>query len=458
MIEFMMKRGLLGLVFIFALQPCLRAQDNDVIEQIVAVVGEEIVLKSELHARISELKSQGRVLKEREVECYVLDDLLYQKLLVNQARLDSVIVEENQVEGELNRRMDYFVAQIGSEKALEQYFKKPIAEIKEELRDNLKEQLTAQRMQGEITQSIEVTPSEIKAYYNTLPKDSLPTINTEVEVDQIVFLAPVSKEENERAREKLNALRDRVIAGEDFATLAILYSEDPGTASRGGELGFVGRAEVDPAFAAAAFRLKGNETSRIVQSEFGLHILKLIARQGEKVNVRHILIKPQINGADIARARKKADSILADINRYDTLTFEEAAYLYSEDKESKNSGGMVVNPLTGASTFELDQLEPAMYNAIEGLKPGEISKPVVYKTRDGKQGYRLVHLKSRTELHKANLEQDYQRIQQIALIQKQEEEIKQWAAIKIKKTHIQLSETYKTCNFAHPWVEASAAK
>lgn len=449
------SRWLTGWVLTFLFPLAVNAQEGEgeVIERIAAVVGEEIILQSELEAQFADLKAQGSVKDARETRCFLIEELLYQKLLLNQARLDSVIVEDNQVENELNRRLEYFISQIGSESALEEYFKKPISEIKEELRENLRQQLTAQRMQSQITENTQVTPSEVRKFYQGLPEDSLPLINAEVEVAQIVFLAPVSDEEKKRARDKLNELRDRITGGEDFATLAILYSEDPGTAKKGGELGLVGRAEVDPAFAAVAYKLKGNEVSRVVESDFGLHIIQLIERRGEKVNVRHILIKPQVKGEDIAKAKQKADSVLNLIRTVDSLTFDKAAYLFSEDKESRNNAGLVVNPLTGSSNFELDQLDPGLYYAIEKISPGEISEPVPYKTRDGKQGYRLVYLRKKTRTHKANLKEDYQKIQQLALAKKQNEEIKKWVANKIKATHVEVNEDYRSCDFVNPWVE-----
>jgi peptidyl-prolyl cis-trans isomerase SurA len=433
-------------------------KEGEVIEKIIGVVGTEIVLKSELEAQYIDFKAQGGGLSEKEGKCLLLEELLYQKLLINQAKIDSVVVEESQVEGEMQRRLDYFIAQIGSEKALEEYFKKPMAEIKSELRENLHSQLVAQRMQSNITQNTKVTPSEVQEYYKQLPEDSIPLINTEVEVAQIVFLAPASKDEVNKAKEKLRELRERIVQGEDFATMAILYSEDPGTAKQGGELGLVGRAEIDPAFAAAAFKLKGKEISRIVESQFGLHIIQLIERKGEKINVRHILIKPQLRGEDIARAKHLADSVSNLIRTQDTLTFEKAAYRFSEDPDSRNNGGLVPNPLTGSSTFELDELDPGLYYAIDKLKEGEISAPAAYKTRDGKQGYRIVYLKRRTEAHRANLKQDYQRIQYIALSQKRNERVRKWTAEKIATTHIHIDETFQSCNFINPWLMHHEAK
>jgi peptidyl-prolyl cis-trans isomerase SurA len=299
---------------------------------------------------------------------------------------------------------------------------------------------------------MDITPSEVREFYKELPADSLPLVNAKVEVAQIVILAPPGRKQIEEARNKLNDLRERVQSGEDFATLAILYSEDPGTASQGGELGFVGRAEVDPAFAEAAFKLKGNEVSRIVTSQFGLHIIQLIEKQGEKVNVRHILIKPKVEGSEILKSKSICDSLrTALVYGEDTLSFDRAAIRHSDDKDSKNNGGLMVNPYTGSSYFEFDQLDPNVYVAIEKFDIGEISASATYSTRDGKRGYALYKVLDRIEAHKANLNLDYQLIQEAALAKKEREVITEWIQKKLASTYIKVNENYQNCNFQNNW-------
>ena len=426
------------------------AQDKAVIDEVVAVIGSETLLKSDIEKQIIQYRSQG-VKMDELTQCQLIEDLMYSKLLLNQAKLDSVEVSEQQVEAELDRRIKYFISQIGSERALEEYYKKSMEEIKNELRSNLRNQMIIQQMQGTVTAGMDITPAEVRNFYKDLPTDSLPFINTKVEVNQIVIHAPPNRKQVEEARTKLNDLRDRVLNGEDFSTLAILYSEDPGTASKGGELGFVGRAEVDPAFAEAAFKLKGDEVSRIVKSEFGLHIIQLIERQGEKVNVRHILIKPQVEGTEILRAKSISDSLKKAIESSDTVTFAMAAIRHSDDVASRNSGGLMVNPYTNSSFFEFDQLDPSVYIAIENLKVGEISESTAYATRDGKKGYALYIVNEKIDSHKASLNLDYQIIQEAALSRKEQEVIQVWISKKLKSTYVNIQGDFQKCNFESDW-------
>ncbi|MEQ9065006.1 MAG: peptidylprolyl isomerase [Vicingaceae bacterium] len=430
--------------------PVILIGQNIVIDEVIAVVGSEVLLKSDFEKNLIQYKSQGTIVDD-DLRCQVLEDLLFQKLLLNQAKLDSIEITDKQIDQELDRRIKYFISQIGSERALEEYYKKSMAEIKAELRGNLKDQMIIQRMQSEVTMDMDITPSEVKKFYNEIPKDSLPLINDQVELAQIVILAPPNRQQIEDARSRLNELRERVVQGEDFATLAILYSEDPGTAKQGGELGFVGRAEVDPAFAETAFKLKGREVSRIVKSTFGLHIIQLIDKQGEKVNVRHILVKPKIEGAEILRSKEICDSVGLAIYRYDTLSFQEAAIRHSEDEETKNSGGLMVNPYSGSSMFEFDQLDPSVYTAIQNLREGELSESTAYSTRDGKKGYSLYYVSKKVEGHRANLEQDYQLIQEFTLQKKQESVVRKWIDEKLHDTYSHLNEDYQNCKFENSW-------
>ena len=437
------------LVLIFLFSGLVNAQ-NVIIDEVIGVVGSEVLLKSDLERTLAQYKAQGAN-PDDALECKVMEDLLFQKLLMNQAKLDSIEVTDKQVDQEMERRIKYFVSQIGSERALEEYYKKSMDEIRAELRSTLKDQMLIQRMQSEITDKMDITPSEVQKYFKEIPEDSLPMINTKVEVSQIVILAPPNRKQVEEARERLNSLRDRIVNGEDFATLAILYSEDPGTAKQGGELGYVGKAEVDPAFAEAAFKLKGREVSRIVKSAFGFHIIQLIDKQGDKVNVRHILIKPKVEGEDILRSKEKCDSIGLVIYKYDTLSFEQAAVRLSDDEDTKNSGGLMVNPYSNSSLFEYDQLDPAVYVAIQKLQEGDISESTAYSTRDGKKGFAIYHVDKKIEGHRANLEQDYQLIQEYTLQKKQEEVVKEWIAEKLKNTYSHLNVDFQNCNFENNW-------
>ena len=428
----------------------LMAQKDVVLDEVIAVVGSEILLKSDLEKNVIQYKTQGMLIDEN-LRCRVLEDLIFQKLLINQSKLDSIEITEQQLDQELDRRIKYFISQIGSERALEEYYKKSMDEIKAELRGNLRDQMVIQRMQGEVTSGMDITPAEVQKFYKSIPTDSLPMINTQVEIRQIVILAPANRKQVEKAREKLKALRKRIMDGEDFATMAILYSEDPGTAKQGGELGFVGRAEVDPAFAETAFKLKGNEVSRIVKSAFGMHVIQLIDKKNDKVNVRHILIKPKVQGTEILRSKHLCDSVKEVVDRYDSLSFETAALRHSEDIDTKNSGGLMVNPYTGSSMFEFDQLDPSIYIAIEKLDERDVSISTAYSTRDGKKGYALYYISKKQEAHRASLKLDYQLIQEIALQQKQEQVVTEWIEEKLKKTYSSINSEYRSCNFDNDW-------
>ncbi len=449
----MIKNKIIILItIILSLSFRLSAQEEGkVIDKVIAVIGDNIILKSDLEAQIVSIRAQG-VLIDDKARCEMLEELLFQKLLLHQAELDSVTVTESEVESEIDRRMNYFIAQIGSEKKLEQYYKKSILEIKEEFRIIVKEQMISQRMQAKITASLLVTPKEVKAYFNELDKDSIPLIESEVEYAHILINAKESDAEKEEAKNKINSLRERIINGEEFSTLAILYSEDEGSAKNGGELGFMGRAELVPEFSVVAFKLKTKAVSEIVETEYGYHIMQLIERRGQKMNVRHLLIKVNIGDEQVKKAKNLADSVYQLLNT-DTLTFEQLAEIYSDDKQTQKSKGLVVNPQTGTSLFNIDQVNPQVFYTIDKMKPGEIFPPVPSQSSGGKKGYRILKLITKTEPHKASLETDYSKIQDAALISKQNIEVKKWIAGKISQTYIRLDAELKDCQFQNTWIK-----
>jgi peptidyl-prolyl cis-trans isomerase SurA len=426
------------------------AQKKQVVDKIVAVVGSNLILMSDIESEYRQFVTQGYP-EGDETRCSVLEELLFQRLLINQAGLDSIEVTEPQIEGELEQRIQYFVRQLGSEQKLEEYYGKSINQIKDDFRGDIRKLLLARSMQGKITADIKVTPADVRAYFNSIPVDSLPFLNSEVEVGQIMKKPPISEQEKTRVKEKLNDLRERIIKGEDFATLAVLYSEDPGSAKDGGELGLLNRNELVPEFAAEAFTLKGKEVSKIVESPFGYHIIQLITRKGELINVRHILLTPKTSGADLYKAQSFCDSVLKLI-KMDSISFTNAALKFSDDNESKNNGGIIPNPQTGSSKFETAELDQTLFFTIDKLKVGEISEPVIMQTPDGKKAYRLLYLKSRSEPHRANLKDDYQRVQNIALTLKQSKTIDTWIKNKLKTTFVKIDEAYKSCNFKHDWL------
>lgn len=414
-------------------------------DKVTAVVGNEIILLSDM-----ENQALQSGLTSSSAKCTIFEEMLLHKLLVNQAEIDSIEVSEAQIEAELNKRMRYFISQLGSEQKLEEYLGKSIVQIKTEYKEDVKELLLAQSMQQKITSGLSVSPAEVKEFYNSIPKDSLPLINTEVEYGQIVRFAPISAEEKKNVKDKLEKIRERILKGEDFATLAVLYSEDPGSAKTGGELGFLDRNDLVPEFSVVAFSLKGSEVSKVIESPFGFHIVQMIERRGEQINVRHILLTPKNSYADLSKAEAGLDSIY-NILRADTITFQKAAERYSKDDDTKFSGGMVMNPATGSTRFTTEELDPMTFFTLDKLKQGEYSKPVKFQTRDGKQAYRILWLKTRTEPHRANLKEDYQSLQAAALQKKQQKAISDWVRKKKLSTYVKVDDTFKTCNFQYNW-------
>ena len=422
--------------------------EGKLLDQIVAVIGNQIIKQSDIDNQWRQVKKQ--LIEQGDTseisQCEVLEDLVFEKLMLDQAQKDSIIISEAQVEGELERRIRFFVIQIGSEKKLEEYYGKSINEIKDEFRSSIKNQLLTQQMQQKIVGNISVTPAEVKAFYNRFPEDSLPFVNAEVEIGQIIIKPTVSKEAKEEAKEKLNRLRERIIKGEKFTTLAILYSEDPGSARKGGELGLVPRGTFVPEFEAAAYNLKEGEISKIIETEFGYHILQLIERRGEQINVRHILISPKLDGSDLLKAKNKIDSVHA-ILKADTISFAETAMRYSDDEGTKDNGGLMVNPQSGTNRFEMNQIDPSIFFVIDKLKVGGYSEPQLFQTQGGKQAYRILYLKTRTEPHRANLKDDYQRLQEAALSFKQNEITRKWIGKKLQSTYFKMIPEYTSCNF-----------
>jgi peptidyl-prolyl cis-trans isomerase SurA len=442
-----MKKIVLIIVLFVSLTPVI-AQDK-VIDQIIAVVGSKMIKLSDIENQYEQYVLQGYIKSDTTFKCVLFEELLFQKLLLNQADIDSVTVTDTQVETDLDRRLNYFAKQMGGFDALEKFYNKTTLEIKNEFREIIKDQLLQQTVEAKITDDIKVTPSEVKAFFNSLPADSIPTIGSEVEVGQIVKEPVISDAEKTKAKEKLTEIRDRILKGEDFSTLAILYSEDESTATKGGEVGFSNRGELDPDFEAAAFKLKEGEVSPIVLSEFGYHIIQLIERRGEMINVRHILIIPKVATEDLLAAKLSLDTVYEKL-KSDSLTFEAAAKKYSDDP-SKNNGGIMVNTETGTSKFEPDQLDVSVFYVIDKLKPGEYSQPVPMKTDEGKQAYRILYLKTRTDPHRANMKEDYDKIQEAALKEKQNEEVKNWIKEKAAVTYIHIIDEYLGCDFTYDW-------
>ncbi len=435
--------------FLFmAFVPALMSQERVIIDQVVAVVGNSAILKSDLFNQQRQLESQG-VTFGSDAQCGLLDEMLYQKLLFNQAVIDSVEVSDQQVEQILERRLRFFIQQIGSREQLEAYYGKSIDELKDEFRPMVREQELSQIMESTITRNVRVTPSEVRRFFQNTPSDSIPMVESEMELAQIVIQPAIEPEEKQETRNRLNEFRERILKGESFSTLAILYSEDPGSARRGGELGFYGRGELYPEFEATAFGLRPGEVSEVIETQAGLHIMQLIERRGEQINVRHILVQPKVSPQQLNAARNKLDSI-RNLILDEELTFAQAAIKFSDDPGRINEG-IMVNPYTNTTRFKNDEIEPNLFFVVDKLEVGGISGPVPKMTEEGQQAFRIVKVRNRIEAHEATLEGDYDFVQQLALNKKKMKTVQDWIRTRLGNTYIHINDDFLNCNFSIPW-------
>ncbi|MBK6839994.1 MAG: peptidylprolyl isomerase [Bacteroidetes bacterium] len=425
------------------------AFSQQIIDQVMAVVGDKILLRSDIEKQYVQFTAQGMETGEN-TRCLIFDQLLMQKLMLNQADLDSVTVPEAQVEGELDRRMRYYIRQIGSEEQLEAYFHSSIRQLKMEFREMIHDQLLVQTMQSKVSKDITATPNDVRSYFESIPSDSLPYIDAEMEIAQIVRNPPVSAEEKKEVKAKLEEFRTKILAGEDFAVYAALYSQDQGSAKKGGELGMFERGSMVPEFEAAAFRLKPGEVSPIIETKFGFHILQLIERRADQINVRHILLQAKTNDADLVKSVTFLDSLRNEINK-GSITFEEAAQKFSDDEETKNNGGLMLNPETNTTRLSPDKIDRMLFFQVDSMPLNRISIPMLMTTTDNKTAYRIVKVKTKTLPHKANLKEDYQKIQEVALAEKQNKALSEWVEKKRKSTYFHINQEYAGCEILKHW-------
>ncbi|PTX15123.1 periplasmic chaperone for outer membrane proteins SurA [Pontibacter mucosus] len=414
------------------------------VDGIIAKVDNHVILRSDLEFGYLQYLAQSKQQPSEDLKCQIFTSLLQDKLLLARAEIDSITVEEVMVTAELDDRINYLASQVGGTERLEQYYNKSLRQLKDELRKTVREQMVMEKMQREITSKVSVTPKEIKRYFNNIPKDSLPYFSTEVEIGQIVNHAEIGREQKQAARQQLEELRKRILAGEDFATLAKQYSQDPGSAQDGGELGFFKKKELVPEYEAAALRLEPGGISNVIESQFGFHLIQLIERRGQEFNTRHILIKPATATVDIKAAVTELDSVRSLIVS-DSLTFAQAAKEYSDDTNTKDNGGMLTSRATGTTYIPMDQVDPAIFFVIDTLEVGEISKPVAFTTPDGKDAARILYLKSKTPPHLANLTDDYQKIANAALAQKRSSAVSDWFKKNVNTVYIEIDPQYEEC-------------
>lgn len=444
---------IMGFVFIQTLNAIAQetnalsqVDDNQILDQVVAVVGSNVILKSEIETQYLQYRMQGFIEgSSQTLRCEILKDLIFQNLLLNQADVDSIVVAESSVDQELDRRFRYFITQFGSKEKLEEYYGKSVDEFKEEMRDVVKNQLIQSNVQSEIVKNVGITPKEVKAYYKEIPYDSLPLINAEYFVAELVSEPQITEAQKLEVKERLLSLRARILKGESFATLAILYSEDPGSAKKGGELGMYGRGELYPEFEDVAFNLKDGEISGIVETEAGFHVIQMIENQKDYVNVRHILIKPKVSPIQLQKTVTYLDSIYTLIQN-GTYTFDAAVKLFS-DNANRMGGGYLINPKTGSNIFQAEDLDPKVFYTIDKLKVGDVSKPVSFTTEKNKDAYRLLSLVKKTEPHRANIDDDYDKIYEIALGKKHQKVLDEWVTEHAKQAYIRIVDNYSECDF-----------
>lgn len=423
------------------------------LDKIAAVVGSSIVLKSDIEIRYSQYLIQGAQ-PDPSMKCFILQQYVTQKLLAAQAVIDSVIVKDDEVDNELDRRMRGMMGRAGGQDKLESFLGKSIIQYKDEIRPDLKEEMTANQMRRKITEKVNVTPADVETFFNKIAKDSLPNYNKEVEVGEIVFQPKLTKEEKEAYRQKAEELRNRVKNGGDFANIARLYSQDTGSAPDGGDLGFADRSAYVKEFSAMAFRLKPGELSPVFETDYGFHFLQVIERRGEQVHVRHILIMPVTTDEALNRAKLKADTVSDLMAKNPKVDFSAMAAFYSDDKDTKYNGGMMMNSAdvdTRSTFIPTDKLEPSVALTVDTMKVGEISKPQLYTGPDGKKSYRIYFLRSVVNAHKASLATDFPRLKDAALNDKTNRSLSQWFEKRRKETFIKIDPEYIVCPQLKGW-------
>ncbi len=444
-----MTRYLLMICSFFCLSIALKAQPK-IIDKVIASVGDRIILHSEVEDQYRYLEAQQGSIPE-EARCYILDQLMTQQLLLVQAKKDSVEISETDVNAQVDARMEQILSMMGDESQFKAYYGMTVIEAKNKFREDMEDQMLAQRMQTSVVADVDVTPSEVKRFFGNIPKDSLPYLGAEVEIGELVFKPKVSKEEWEKARVTLSDLRARIVDGrEDFASLAQQFSDDEGSRERGGDLGWVRRGSLVPEFEAAVFNLSENEYSKLIKTEYGLHLIQLYERRGNAVHARHILIKPKINEADKAEARAELEKI-RNLIVADTMSFIQAVRKYSEDEQSKNNAGNMINYQTGSSSFEIGELAPEVYFSVDTLEVGEISYPVEFDDFSGDPAYKLLLLKSRTQPHIASLKQDYSRIKKAAIEEKKVRYMADWVETKVDQNYIYIDPRFQSCEILNKW-------
>ncbi|MBQ0118657.1 MAG: peptidylprolyl isomerase [Bacteroidales bacterium] len=443
----------IGLFVCFAFVMTTATADN-IIDEVIWIVGDEAILRSEVEEERLRAQYEGQQITG-DPYCSIPEQMAIQKLFLHQAELDSIEVNESSVSHQVDMRINYYISQIGSKEKMEEYFRKTSSDIREELMTTVRNQMIIQQMQAKLTENIKPTPAEIRRFFTSIPIDSVPMIPAQVEVQVLSFEPPVPQEETDRIKSRLREYTERVNSGSaDFSMLARLYSEDTESAKRGGELGFVGRGQLVTEFADVAFNLNDpKKVSRIVETEYGYHIIQLIEKKGERINCRHILLHPRVSAEDKVKALTRLDSI-ADVVRRGDAPFEAAVAYFSQDKNTVMNGGLMMNPNTGASKFEFQDLPPEIAKQIYSMQEGDVSQAFVMMDQTkNKEVCAIVKLRSKREMHRANLTDDFQVIRGMLEQKLGEEYIHDWILRKQKETYIHIDSNWRGCEFEYPgWI------
>lgn len=431
------------------------AQQN-VVEEVAWVVGDQPIWKSEIEEQYNQLQYE-KIDLNGDPYCVIPEQMAIEKLYLHQAELDTVEVSESMVQQEVDARMNFYVTQLGSKEKVEEYFRRPFLEMRSSMGDMVRNQYRVREVQRKLTEGIKATPSDVRKYFDALPKDSVPFVPLQVETEIITINPVVPRQEIEAVKARLRDYSERVARGEsEFSTLAILYSEDKESAVRGGEIGFLGRGHLDPEYAAVAFNLNDpKRVSKIVESQDGYHIIQLIEKRGDRINTRHILLRPRVSDNDLRDAVSRLDSLRVSMVDSAKFTFEEAVPYISQDKDTRNNKGLMVNSQTGATRFEMAQLPQEVAKTVATMSVGEVSKPfIMTDPKLNREVVAMVKLVNRIDGHKANISDDYQTIKDMYENAEREKKLRDWIEKKIKSTYVRIEEGWRNCEFEHKgWVK-----
>lgn len=441
---------------LYALLAFVASAQNNIAEEVAWVVGDQPIWKSEIEEQYNNMQYEKASIPG-DPYCTIPEQMAIEKLYLHQADIDTITVPDASVMAEVDARLNFYIQQLGSKEKMEQYFRKSMPEMREAMVDMVRNSYRVRQVQQELTKNVKATPSDVRKFYDELPKDSVPYVPMQVEV-QILTLNPViPRQEIEDVKARLRDFADRVTSGEkEFSTLAILYSEDKETGMRGGETGFMGRAHLDPEYAAVAFNLNDpKKVSKIVESQYGYHIIQLIEKRGDRINTRHILLRPKVSENDLVDAVNRLDSLRTDMVDNRKFTFEQAVGYLSQDKETRNNRGIMVNPATGTPRFGMADLPQEVAKKINTMSVGEISEPfVMIDPKLNREVVAIVKLTDRIEGHKANIADDYQTIKDLYENQRRNEILRQWLENKIKNTYVRIEDGWRNCDFIHSgWIK-----